>query len=139
MLDQLLFEFASKLQDDAKLHGRTTKHALRLIARKLLPHEIVDRPKRGFSIPLDRWLREDLNDYVRAILFDNRTENRGLFDATFVRRLVDEHSSGKISRGREIWTLLTIELWLRDYIDHFAGQIDNPRPLPIVSPMPQGA
>lgn len=139
LLDHLLFEFASKLQDDAKLHGRTTKHALRLIARKLLPHEIVDRPKRGFSIPLDRWLREDLNDYVRAILFDNRTENRGLFDATFVRRLVDEHSSGKISRGREIWTLLTIELWLRDYIDHFAGQIDNPRPLPIVSPMPQGA
>lgn len=139
LLDHLLFEYAAKLPDDAKLHGRTTKYVLRRIARKLLPHEVVDRPKRGFSIPLDHWLREDLKDYVREILFDDSTENRGLFAAPFVRHLVAEHLSGKFSRGRELWTLLTIELWLRDYIDRFAGRIENPRPLPIVSPMPQGA
>ncbi len=138
-LDHHLFEFASGLHDDAKLKGRTTKHALRQIARDLLPSSVVDRPKRGFSIPLDRWLREDLRDYSRQILFDPKAEQRGLFDNTFVRQLAEEHTGGKISRGRELWTLMTIELWQRSYIDKFAWELKNPGPLSLVTPMTQGA
>ena len=137
MLDHRLFEFAAGLHDDAKLNKWTTKHSLRQIAKQLLPEEVVNRPKRGFSIPLDRWLREDLKDYTQQILFDDRTELRCIFDNIFVRQLAEEHFGGKISRGRELWTLMTIELWQRSYIDEYAHQIKNPEPLPLVTPRKQ--
>ena len=136
-LDHRLFEFAASLHDDAKLNGRTTKYALRQLARELLPAGVVDRPKRGFSIPLDRWLREDLRGYAEEILFDSRTTGRDLFDQAVVRQLVHEHVAGNISRGREIWTLMTIELWQRHYIDNHVAEVDNPEPLRFVSAVGQ--
>ncbi len=139
LLDHGLFELAAGLHDDAKLNKRTTKHALRQIANRLLPPEVVDRPKRGFSIPLDRWLREDLQDFTKQILFDDRTEQRGLFDNLVVRRLAEQHNAGRVSRGRELWTLLTIEMWQRQYIDSFAERVTEPPALKLVSPMPQNA
>jgi len=139
MLDHSLFEFAAGLHDDAKLNKRVTKHSLRLIAKQLLPEEVVDRPKRGFSVPLDRWLREDLRDYAQQILFDSRTEGRGLFDNMYIRDLAAEHFSEKVSRGRELWTLMTVEMWQRHYIDQFTAKVTNYQPLNLVSPMPQNA
>jgi len=132
-LDHTLFEFAATLHDNAKLNGRTTKYALRKLAKRLIPASVVDRPKRGFSIPLDRWLRNELKPYVQQILFDARTESRGLFETDYVRSLATEHFAGKISRGRELWTLMTIELFQRNYIDRFAGAISHPEPLPLTS------
>jgi asparagine synthase (glutamine-hydrolysing) len=128
-LDQSLFEFAATLPDQAKLRGGTTKYMLRQLAKQLLPEETLKRPKRGFSVPLDRWLREDLKTFTQDILFDSNTEGRGIFDNILVRQLAAEHFSGKTSRGRELWTLLTIELWQRTYIDDFAYRIESPEPL----------
>jgi asparagine synthase (glutamine-hydrolysing) len=118
-LDHQLFEYAATLHDDAKLNKWTTKYALRKIAKQLLPAEVVDRKKRGFSVPLDRWLRED----------------RGIFDNITIRSLIDEHFDEQCSRARELWTLMTIEVWQRNYIDQFVHYVDNPDPLPIVSPV----
>lgn len=132
LLDYELFEFAAGLHDDAKLSGRTTKSSLRKLAQQLLPAGVVNRPKRGFSIPLDRWLREPLRDYTEQILFDSLTEGRAIFNSRFVRRLANEHFTGRISRGRELWTLLTIELWHRHYIDHF-DTVSEPPPLQLTS------
>jgi asparagine synthase (glutamine-hydrolysing) len=129
LLDHTLWEWCARLPDRARLKGRASKHLLREVAAPMLPAEILRRPKRGFSIPLDRWLREDLAPFVRAVLFDPRTETRGLFRAGIVRELVRDHMSGRIARGREIWLLLTIELWHRMYLDAGAGQVspDLPR------------
>lgn len=140
-LDHTLFEYAATLHDDAKLNKWTTKHTLRKVAKQLLPAEVVDRKKRGFSVPLDRWLREDVRDYMLDVLCDHTTESRGIFDNITVRSLIEEHFDEQFSRGRELWTLMTIEVWQRNYIDRFAHYIENPEPLPIVSPasMPQGA
>ena len=128
-LDQSLFELAAKLPDQAKLRGGTTKYMLRQVAKQLLPEETLNRPKRGFSVPLDRWLREDLKGFTEEILFDQQTEGRGIFDNIAVRQLASEHFSGKTARGRELWTLLTIELWQRAYVDDFAYRIESPEPL----------
>ncbi len=136
-LDHLLFEFAARLPDKAKLRGWTSKYLLRQVARELsLPAATLRRPKRGFSIPLDRWLREDLVEFTKQILFDRPTENRGLFDAHVVRELAQQHFEGRVSRGRELWTLLTIELWQRAYLDQFAYRVQDPEPLRLVSPCP---
>ncbi len=133
LLDHTLFEFAARLPDRAKLRGWSTKHLLRKVAAQLLPSETLKRPKRGFSVPLDRWLRGDLADYVSQILLDPRTVSRGLFRTQTVREFLREHTAGRRSFGREIWTLLTIELWQRSYIDEFSYFIDQPEPLEIVT------
>ncbi len=121
LLDHTLFEYAAGLPDRAKIRGRDTKVLLRRVARELLPTEVVDRPKRGFSVPLDRWLRTDLSQFTRDVLTDPRTRRRGLFKTRAVDALLKEHASGRIARGREIWTMLTIELWHRMYIDSDTG------------------
>lgn len=133
-LDYALFEFAARQHDAAKLNKRTSKYMLRQVAKDLLPQEILKAPKRGFSIPLDRWLRHELRGYVEGILFDSQTEQRGWFDNIVVRELAAQHAVGRISRGRELWTLLTIELWQRAYIDRFTHFVENPPPLQLVTP-----
>ena len=135
LLDHHLFEYAATLHDDAKLNKWTTKYSLRQIAKQLLPEEVVDRKKRGFSVPLDRWLREEVRDYMLDILCDHTTESRGIFDNITIRSLIDEHFDEQFSRSRELWTLMTIEVWQRDYIDQFAHYVANPPPVPIVSPV----
>ncbi|MCZ6594900.1 MAG: asparagine synthase (glutamine-hydrolyzing) [Bacteroidetes bacterium] len=119
LLDHNLYEFAAKLPDQAKLKGFTTKYLLKKLSKKFLPKNYLKRPKRGFSVPLDRWFREELADYVREILFEPVTRTRGYFNQDVVEQLVENHIKGPIGYGREIWMLLTIELWHRMYIDQF--------------------
>lgn len=118
-LDHYLHEFAATLPDSTKLNGWTSKYLLKRVAAELLPGELLKRPKHGFSIPLDRWLRDELSDFVREILLDPVTRSRGLFNQTMVEKIVDNHLTGRFGYGREIWMLLTIELWQRMYIDYF--------------------
>lgn len=117
LLDHHVHEFAATLPDRAKLKGWQSKYLLRALAKRLLPADLLRKPKQGFSIPLDRWLRTDLAGYVREILFDPITRGRGYFHPHVVEKLVEDHVAGPIGYGREIWTLLTIELWHRLYID----------------------
>ena len=117
LLDHILHEFAATLPDSAKIKSWTSKYLLKKVAAKLLPSDLLKRPKRGFSIPLDRWLRHDLSEFVKEILFDPVTRSRGLFDQAMVKKIVDHHLTGRFGFGREIWMLLTIELWQRMYID----------------------
>ena len=117
LLSHSLFEFAATLPDRAKVRRFQGKCLLREFAERILPKKIVRRRKRGFSIPLDRWLRTSLADFSRGILLDRRTHRRGLFQTETVETFLKQHASGEISRGREIWTMLTIEMWHRMYID----------------------
>lgn len=129
LLDHTLFEYAGTLPDDAKLRRLTKKFALREVARELLPAEVVTRRKRGFSVPIDRWLRNELRSFAQAILLDPVTTRRGLFHQSMIDQLLADHFQAKIARGREIWTLMTIEWWLRAYIDQFDHRVSNPPPL----------
>jgi asparagine synthase (glutamine-hydrolysing) len=79
--------------------------------------EIVDRPKKGFSVPLEQWFRTDLKDMVRDTLLDRRATDRGYFNPSVVRRLIDEHQAGVRRWDVQLWNLLMLELWHRMFID----------------------
>jgi asparagine synthase (glutamine-hydrolysing) len=116
-LDHEVMEYCASLPSDLKLRGRTTKYLLRRAVRGLLPAEIVDRPKQGFAVPIDRWFRRELRGMVHEVLLDARTLQRGYFREPVVRRLLDEHRRGVRGWHAELWSLLVLELWHRMFVD----------------------
>ena len=87
------------------------------MSRTLLPAEIIDRKKQGFPIPLFHWLRTE----ARSLLYDHLTpevvRRRGLFDPTYVQKMLDEFAAGITAHGQLLWGLLSVELWYRQFID----------------------
>jgi len=102
---------------DLKLHGRTTKHILREAMRPVLPQEVLNQKKAGFGAPADYWLAYDLREMVDDLLSVSRINERQLFDAQVVRRLVEEQRAGIGDWSAHIWQLLTLELWMQTFLD----------------------
>jgi asparagine synthase (glutamine-hydrolysing) len=121
-LDHKLVEFAGTLPDDAKLGGKGGKTLLRRAMRGVLPNAIIDRPKKGFPIPIASWLRGPLRQFARENLLASNAACSRYMDAGAVIRIVDEHEQGRKDRSQEIWALLVFEFWHRHFIDH------QPRP-----------
>jgi asparagine synthase (glutamine-hydrolysing) len=82
----------------------------------LVPPAIMRRTKRGFGLPLRRWMKDDLAGLVGDVLFDRTARERGLFEPTEVRRLVASMDRERDAPDR-VWTLLVLELWFREFID----------------------
>jgi asparagine synthase (glutamine-hydrolysing) len=118
LLDHMLVEWAARLPARHKVRGLGGKHLLKRLARRRLPREIVDRPKVGFTVPLSPWFRGPLREFVADTLLSDAARQRGYYDETVLRGYVDDHLAGRRDRARELWTLLTLELWHRAYIDH---------------------
>lgn len=110
-LDHRLIEFAAGIPTALKMHGLELKSVLKKAVAPWLPREIVDRQKRGFSVPIARWLRRELRPMVEDWLSESRLRSEGLFDPSFVRRLVEQHQSGKADHPKTLWALLCFELW----------------------------
>jgi asparagine synthase (glutamine-hydrolysing) len=117
MLDHTFMEFAAGLPSEFKLRGTETKYLLKRAVADLLPAGIIDRPKKGFGVPLGRWFREDLREFSRDLLLDGRLAKRGYFKRGAVERLLDEHWRGVSSWQNQLWGLLVFELWHRMFID----------------------
>jgi asparagine synthase (glutamine-hydrolysing) len=112
-LDTRLVELASRLAPGLKLRRFSLKRVLRAAVSDLLPPEILARRKKGFGVPLDRWFREDLRQYLDATLgAEDARVRRYLVPAT-VDRLIAEHQSGRRDHGQPLWMLLTLEVFLR--------------------------
>jgi asparagine synthase (glutamine-hydrolysing) len=116
-LDHEFMEFATTIPSDLKVRGRTKKYILKRALSDLLPHEILDRPKMGFGVPIDHWLRHELRDLAHDTLLGPRCLARGYFRRATVERLLDEHVGGKANWHYLLWTLLMLELWHRTYVD----------------------
>ncbi|MEA2322768.1 MAG: hypothetical protein QOD81_2618 [Solirubrobacteraceae bacterium] len=112
-LDHELVEFAAGLPPRFKARGMTLKRVLRDAMRPVLPAEILTRGKRGFGVPLDRWFRTDLRVYAEGMLLGPDARVRHHLDEGAVQRLVAEHMSGARNNGHPLWTLLTLEVFLR--------------------------
>jgi asparagine synthase (glutamine-hydrolysing) len=117
LLDLPLIEWATRLSDEHKVRGFEGKVLLKRLARKLLPAEVVDRPKVGFTVPLSPWFRGPLKPLLQDTLLDRRCLERGWYEPAVLRATIDDHLSGRRDRARELWTLLTLELWHRTWID----------------------
>ncbi|NPV29979.1 MAG: asparagine synthase (glutamine-hydrolyzing) [Firmicutes bacterium] len=112
-LDHELFEFAIRLPLNIKLPGRTTKPLLRSLAKRYLPHEVVTAPKKGFEVPLARWLKSDLAGMVQDLLISTNAE---IYDFLKHKAVVSYIQRTDIEPKRwagVVWSLLWLELWLR--------------------------
>lgn len=115
-LDHELAEFAATIPFNLKLKGARSKHILKEAARGTLPDNIIDRKKHGFGVPLGAWLRRDMRP-LRELLLSRRARERGLLEMSAVERLIAEHESGARDRNRQLWALLTLEEWHRQFVD----------------------
>jgi asparagine synthase (glutamine-hydrolysing) len=130
-LDHTLMEWAATIPDGQKLPGTELKALLKRAMAPYLPPEVLDRPKRGFVVPLSAWLGGDLRDFSREHLLSGPGARRGLFDRAAVARLLDEpaaagsaappgHNTATLPvehQARRIWALLMLELWFQMWID----------------------
>ena len=113
-LDTALVEFAFSLPERFRLRGSETKWLLRRAFADLLPAEIVARGKMGFGVPLQKWFRRDLREYLGDHLLAPSARLGQYLDAAYVRVLCEEHLSGRADHSHRLWTLLTFEIWLRE-------------------------
>jgi len=116
-LDHRLMEFAATLPAHLKLHGREKKYLLRRAARQLVPASLLERPKKGFSIPIARWLRGDLRNMAFDVLLSRRAAERGITSRSRVEGLLRDHCEGRYEWHTQLWTLLVLELWFREFVD----------------------
>lgn len=118
-LDHKLVEFAAQLPDSAKLGASGGKALLRQAMRGTLPDTIIDRPKKGFPVPLAAWLRGPLREFTRDHLAGSDSACGRFLDRRVVARTVEEHEKGK-DRSGELWALLVFEIWHRQFIGKYS-------------------
>jgi asparagine synthase (glutamine-hydrolysing) len=116
LLDRKVLEFAARLPAHYKVSGFRTKHILKEAFKGRVPNVILNRKKTGFPVPVETWIRNDLRDYVREVLMDSKTFGRGYFDKKEMGDLLDANSRHG-DHSLEVFSLLTMELWHRRFID----------------------
>ncbi len=114
-LDHELAAFVSALPDHYRVRGFTTKWILRRAAARLIPEAILRRPKVGFRVPVNRWFRGPMREFVFDHLRGSGSRTRAYYDAKVVDRTLDEHVAGRQNHEKLIWTLLNLEIWHRQY------------------------
>jgi asparagine synthase (glutamine-hydrolysing) len=100
-----------------KLAGTAEKWVLKQAVRDLLPSTIVDRPKSGMRVPVQQWLRGPLRELAGDVLLGRTTRARGLFRTDTIRSWLRGKGSLYPRQGGKLWLVLTLELWLRSYVD----------------------
>lgn len=117
LLDHKLVEYAVALPTRFKYDGRTTKYILRKILYKYLPQEFVDRPKHGFAVPLNDWLKIALKPLVLRTFDPARMRRQDIFSPVYIHKTINTFMSGGRISAKKIWNLLQFELWRRRWVD----------------------
>ena len=116
-LDHKVMEFCAQLSCNYKLSGLTLKYLLKKAGARLLPAETRKRRKMGFGVPVAHWMRGDLRPWVEDVLLSPRALKRGYFEPEALRQLVRAHLDGRQEQSYELWALLWLELWHREFAD----------------------
>ena len=111
LIDHRVVEFAWRLPSEMKVRGGTSKWLLRQVLYRHVPKALVERPKMGFAIPIGDWLRGPLRSWADNLLAESRLHSAGYFDAAAIRRIWDEHVSGRANRQYLLWNVLMFEAW----------------------------
>ncbi len=112
LLDSRITEYAWSLPFDAKIRQGKGKWLLRQVLKKYVPESMFDRPKTGFTPPINEWLRGGLKDWAGDLLNSSNLRNQGLLDADAVQKLWARHQAGQTNAGTQLWTILMFEAWL---------------------------
>jgi len=116
-LDHEFMEFVAGIPSRLKLKGSITKFILKETFSDFLPEAVTKRKKMGFGVPISRWIRNELKNYVYEVLLDRKTLNRGYFKKEGIERLLKEHIALRYDHSAKIWALLFLELWFRIFMD----------------------
>jgi asparagine synthase (glutamine-hydrolysing) len=115
LLDHRLIEFAWRLPVDLKIRGGKGKWPLRQVLYRYVPPALVERPKTGFGIPLDSWLRGPLRDWAEALLDEQRLRREGFFEPAPIRQQWAEHLAGVQNWHYHLWDVLMFQAWHEQY------------------------
>jgi len=110
-VDPVVARAAFSIEGSAKIHRRRGKVALKRAAESWLPSEIVHRPKASFSVPLRAWVRNDLREVIRDVLVEGELVGSGMIRREALLGLIEEGHAGREDRSKQLWQLLTLELW----------------------------
>jgi asparagine synthase (glutamine-hydrolysing) len=113
-LDPELVAIVCRIPSKYKYYGKISKYILKKLAYRYLPKEIIERPKKGFGIPLSRWIRHDLKTTFQETLSKENIDKRGLFNPDFVSYLLMSHLKRKKDFRKELWTLFILEKWFEN-------------------------
>jgi asparagine synthase (glutamine-hydrolysing) len=117
LMDHPLVEWLASLPSSMKVRGHEGKWLLKKAMEERLPQQALYRPKMGFAVPLARWFRGPLRERVERALAGDRLLATGIFDARYLRNLVDAHASGARDYSAPIWSLLMFDAFLRNVVD----------------------
>ncbi len=115
LLDHRLISLAWQLPQHLKLRGGKGKWILREILKKYVPTELFDRPKMGFGVPIDTWLRTDLKDWANDLLYSQPLDEFGI-DKQIIDSIWNKHQNGSHNYQYKLWCLLMFQQWRRQYI-----------------------
>ena len=115
LIDHRLVELAWRMPMKMKIRHGQGKWLLRQVLHRHVPRSLIERPKMGFGIPLDAWLRGPLREWADALLDKSLLEHQGFLHPTPIRELWDQHQSGRSSHPHHLWTILMFQSWLQRY------------------------
>jgi asparagine synthase (glutamine-hydrolysing) len=110
-LDHKLLEYSSQLPLQFKYHEGKGKHLLKKILSKYVPLDLIDRPKKGFSVPLHKWFRNEFIEILNQYLDVDRITKEGIFEAGEVKILLDKYLKGGEDNFSKLYTLLMFQMW----------------------------
>lgn len=123
LLDHEFLEWVTSLAPKWKMRNGSQKVILKKLAQRVgVPSEVLNRPKQGFALPLEHWMRRELREFMKSILLDSQTLNRGYFNAAGVRRMLDEHLQGRRDHSPRLWRLMIFELWHRNFLERIRSK-----------------
>jgi asparagine synthase (glutamine-hydrolysing) len=118
--DLEVVEWAAALPPEVKMRPWEKKPLLKRVAERWLPRDVIYRPKHGFSIPMDEWLRGPWAPVAHRLLFSDQARSRGYFNYRYIEHLWAAHSERRASHGVRLWSLLWLEIWFRMFVDRTA-------------------
>jgi asparagine synthase (glutamine-hydrolysing) len=113
-VDPIVAQAAFSIEGGDKIRRRQGKLALKKVAERWLPNEIVYRPKASFSAPLRAWVQNDLQEVIQDVLVGGELVESGMIRREALASLIQDDQTGREDRSKQIWQLLTLELWYRN-------------------------
>ena len=116
-LNPNLIEFSKRIPKNLLLNNGKGKIILKDLLKKYIPKEYVDRPKMGFSVPIDNWLRGSLSTWAKDILDERKINKFGVLKSSKVKEMMQMHSKNKRNFGTQLWNIIVLQNWLNKYYD----------------------